>query len=46
MEEFVLYEEVDNPELLRKIIIAWREVRPQGRSELGKKNYITKEAYM
>ncbi|XP_050919442.1 uncharacterized protein LOC127136985 [Lathyrus oleraceus] len=44
-EEFVLYKGFDNLELLRKIVRAWREACPQGRSELGKKNCITKEAY-
>lgn len=45
VEEFVLYEGVDNMKFLRKILRAWREVRPQGRSKLRKKNYISKEAY-
>lgn len=45
VEEFVLYEGVDNTELLKKIVIAWREVCLQGRAELGKRNCITKEAY-
>lgn len=45
MDEFVLYEGVDNLEFLRKIVRAWREVRLQGRSELGKNNCIAKEAY-
>lgn len=45
VEEFVLYEGVENPELLKKIFKAWREVRLQGRHELGKRNYITKKAY-
>lgn len=45
VEEFVLYEEVDNPELLRKIVRASGEVCPQGRSKLGKKNCIAKEAH-
>ncbi|XP_050897187.1 uncharacterized protein LOC127104006 [Lathyrus oleraceus] len=45
VEEFILYEAVDNPDLLRKKVIDWREVRSQGRSELGKKNHIAKEAY-
>lgn len=39
------YEGVDNLELLKKIIRAWREICPQGRSQLGKKNCIAKEAY-
>lgn len=43
-EEFVLYEGVYKPELLNKIVKAWREIRPQGRSELGNKNCIAKEA--
>lgn len=45
MEKFVLYEGVDNLELLKKIVRAWREVRLQGMIELGKRNCIAKEAY-
>ncbi|XP_050895583.1 uncharacterized protein LOC127102222 [Lathyrus oleraceus] len=45
VEEFILYERVDNIELLNNIVRAWREVRLQGRSELRKKNCIAKEAY-
>ncbi|XP_050918471.1 uncharacterized protein LOC127135888 [Lathyrus oleraceus] len=45
VEEFILYKWVDNPELLRKIVKAWRKVRPQGKYELGKNNCIAKEAY-
>ncbi|XP_050919140.1 uncharacterized protein LOC127136646 [Lathyrus oleraceus] len=45
VEEFVLFEGVDNPKFLKKIVRAWREVRLQGMSELGKKNCIAKEAY-
>ena len=45
VEEFVLCERVDNPELPRKIIRSWRKVFRQGRSELGKKNCIAKEVY-
>ncbi|XP_050909221.1 uncharacterized protein LOC127122996 [Lathyrus oleraceus] len=45
VEEFVLYEGVDNLELLKKIVRAWREVHIQGRDELRKKNCIAKEAY-
>lgn len=45
VEEFIFYEGVDNPEFLNKIIRAWREVHPQGRSELGKKNCIAKVVY-
>lgn len=45
VEEFILYEGVGNLELLKKILKAWREVRPQGRSELGMKNCIAKKAY-
>ncbi|XP_050909456.1 uncharacterized protein LOC127123263 [Lathyrus oleraceus] len=46
VEEFVLYEGVDNLEILKKIVRAWREVHIQGRYELGKKNCIANEAYM
>ena len=46
VEKFVLYEGVDNSEFLKKIARAGRKVRPQGRSELGKKNLFAKEAYM
>ncbi|XP_050889532.1 uncharacterized protein LOC127094797 [Lathyrus oleraceus] len=45
VEDFVLYEWVDNPELLKKIIKAWREICPQGTTEMGKKNCIAKKAY-
>ncbi|XP_050916341.1 uncharacterized protein LOC127131463 [Lathyrus oleraceus] len=45
VEEFVLYEGVNNLELLKEIIRAWREVCSQGRSESRKKNCFAKEAY-
>ncbi|XP_050919447.1 uncharacterized protein LOC127136991 [Lathyrus oleraceus] len=45
LEEFILYEGVDNSDFQKRIIRAWREIRRQGRAELGKKNYIAKEAY-
>lgn len=45
VEDFVLYEGVDNTELLKKIIKAWGEICPQGRAEMGKKNCIAREAY-
>lgn len=45
VEKSVLYERVDNPELLKKIVRSCREVHPQGRYKLGKKNCIVKEAY-
>lgn len=45
MGDFVLHEGVNNPELLKKIARACREVRLQGMDELGKRNYIAKEAY-
>lgn len=45
VEEFILHEGVDNLELLTKIVRDWREVHLQGRSELGKRNFISKEAY-
>ncbi|XP_050908639.1 uncharacterized protein LOC127122330 [Lathyrus oleraceus] len=45
VEDFALYEGVDNPELLKKIINAWGEICPKERDEMGKKNYIAREAY-
>lgn len=45
VEDFVLYEGVDNPELLKNIIKAWGEIYPQGRYEMGNKNCIAMEAY-
>lgn len=45
VEDFVLYEGADNPELLRKIIKAWGEICPQGRAGMGKNNCIAREAY-
>lgn len=45
LEDFVLHEGVDDPELLKKIIRAWGEIRCQGRSESGKRNCIEKQAY-
>lgn len=45
LEEFILYEWVDNSEFQKKIIRAWGEICRQGRAELGKKNCIAKEAY-
>ncbi|XP_050904656.1 uncharacterized protein LOC127118487 [Lathyrus oleraceus] len=45
VEDFVLYEGIGNPELLKKIIKAWGEICIQGRAEMGKKNCIAKEAY-
>lgn len=45
VEGFVLYEGVEEPELIKKIVKAWGEICPQGRAEIGKKNCIAKEAY-
>ncbi|XP_050877566.1 uncharacterized protein LOC127081343 [Lathyrus oleraceus] len=45
VEGFVLYEGVEEPELVKKIVKAWGEIYPQGRVEMGKKNCIAKEAY-
>ncbi|XP_050915216.1 uncharacterized protein LOC127130204 [Lathyrus oleraceus] len=45
VEGFVLYEEVEEPELIKKIVKAWGSICPQGRAEMGKKNCIAKEAY-
>ncbi|XP_050916383.1 uncharacterized protein LOC127131509 [Lathyrus oleraceus] len=42
---FILYEEVEEPELIKKIVNAWGSICPQGRAEMGKKNCIAKEAY-
>ncbi|XP_050890804.1 uncharacterized protein LOC127096252 [Lathyrus oleraceus] len=44
LEDFVLYEGVDNWELLKKIIRVWGEIHPQGRVELGLRNCVAKEA--
>ena len=44
VEGFVLYEGVDDPELI-KIVMAWGAICPQGRAEIGKKNCIAREAY-
>ncbi|XP_050915749.1 uncharacterized protein LOC127130831 [Lathyrus oleraceus] len=45
LKGFVLYEGVEEPELIKEIVKAWRSIFPQGREEMGKKNCITKEAY-
>ncbi|XP_050920369.1 uncharacterized protein LOC127138005 [Lathyrus oleraceus] len=45
VKDFVLYEGVDNPKLLKKIIKDLGEICPQGRAEMGKKNCIAREAY-
>ncbi|XP_050896235.1 uncharacterized protein LOC127102971 [Lathyrus oleraceus] len=45
VEGFVLYEGVEEPELIKKIVKAWGGICPQGRVGMGKKNCITKEAY-
>ncbi|XP_050896374.1 uncharacterized protein LOC127103136 [Lathyrus oleraceus] len=42
---FILHEGVDDTELLKKIIMAWGAICPQGRAEMGKKNSIAREAY-
>ncbi|XP_050909241.1 uncharacterized protein LOC127123017 [Lathyrus oleraceus] len=45
LEEFVLYEGVENLEFQKRIIRAWGDIHHHGRAELGKKNCIAKEAY-
>ncbi|XP_050897305.1 uncharacterized protein LOC127104145 [Lathyrus oleraceus] len=45
VEGFVLYEDVEDPELVRKIVKAWVAICTQGRAKMGKKNCISKEAY-
>ncbi|XP_050916785.1 uncharacterized protein LOC127131950 [Lathyrus oleraceus] len=45
VEGFLLYEGVEEPELIKKIVKAWGLICPQGRAEMGKKNCIAKEAY-
>lgn len=45
LEGFVLYEGVEDPKLVKKIVKAWGEICPQGRAEMGKKNCVAKEAY-
>ncbi|XP_050916407.1 uncharacterized protein LOC127131533 [Lathyrus oleraceus] len=45
VEGFVLYEGVEEPELIKKIVKAWGSIYPQGIAEMGKKNCISKEAY-
>ncbi|XP_050916035.1 uncharacterized protein LOC127131140 [Lathyrus oleraceus] len=45
VEGFILYEGVEDPELVKKIVKSWGEICPQGRAEIGKKNCIAKEAY-
>lgn len=45
LEEFVLYEGVDNSEFQKRIVRAWGDIHRHGRAELGKKTCITKEAY-
>lgn len=45
VENFVLYEGIDNPELLKKIIKTYGEICPQGRAGMGKKNCISRESY-
>ncbi|XP_050918802.1 uncharacterized protein LOC127136263 [Lathyrus oleraceus] len=42
---FVLYEGVEELELIKKIVKVWGSIYPQGRAEMGKKNGIAKEAY-
>lgn len=36
-EDFVLYEGVENLELLKKIIKAWGDICSQGRAEIGRR---------
>ncbi|XP_050897264.1 uncharacterized protein LOC127104094 [Lathyrus oleraceus] len=45
VEGFVLYEGIEEPELIKKIVKAWGAICPQGREEISKKNYIAKESY-
>ncbi|XP_050909910.1 uncharacterized protein LOC127123753 [Lathyrus oleraceus] len=45
VEGFVLYEGVEDPELVKKIVKAWGSICPQGRAEMGRKNCIAKESY-
>lgn len=45
LEEFVLYEGVDNSEFQKRIVRARGDTHFHGRAELGKKNCIVKEAY-
>ncbi|XP_050916338.1 uncharacterized protein LOC127131461 [Lathyrus oleraceus] len=45
VECFVLYEGIEDPELVKKIVKAWGEICLQGRAEMGKKNCVAKEAY-
>lgn len=45
VEGFVLYEGVEEPELIKKIVKPWGSICPQGRAKMGKKNCIAKEAY-
>ncbi|XP_050888230.1 uncharacterized protein LOC127093354 [Lathyrus oleraceus] len=45
VDSFVLYEGVEEPELVKKIVKAWGAISPQGKAEMGKKNCIAKEAY-
>lgn len=45
LEEFVLTEEVENLEVLKRIIKSWGEIHRKGKAELGKKNYVAKEPY-
>ncbi|XP_050878165.1 uncharacterized protein LOC127081983 [Lathyrus oleraceus] len=45
VEGSALYEGVEDPELVKKIVKVWGVIFPQGREEIGKKNCISKEAY-
>ncbi|XP_050916751.1 uncharacterized protein LOC127131910 [Lathyrus oleraceus] len=45
VEGFVLYEGVEEPKLIKKIVKAWGSICPQGRAKMGKTNCIAKEAY-
>lgn len=45
LEEFILNKGFDNPELLNKINRAWGYICHQEMDELGKRNYIVKEAH-
>ncbi|XP_050895118.1 uncharacterized protein LOC127101705 [Lathyrus oleraceus] len=45
VEGFILYEGIEDPDLVKKIVKAWGAISTQGRAKIGKKNCISKEAY-
>lgn len=44
-EEFIIYEEAEDSDMLKRVKQAWNKVQLKQR-DLGKKNLIAKESYM